>query len=140
MDLAGLGSFFVAFPLLAPYCLASLPSSVFYCFSLLALHPVATAFALRRAVSLLASSPSSLEASSLLLIARLCSFPAHSLQALKEELSARQDSLNSLQHQHREQEEKCRKLQRRLEQLEEEGKASSSQQQHLQSLVEALRR
>ncbi|XP_075022355.1 centrosome-associated protein CEP250-like isoform X3 [Calonectris borealis] len=60
-------------------------------------------------------------------------------QALKEELSARQDSINFLQHQHRQQEEKCRKLQQRLEHLEEECKTSSSQRQHLQSLAEALR-
>jgi len=62
------------------------------------------------------------------------------LQALKEELSARRDAIDFLMHQHREQEEKCRKLQQRLEQLEEECKTSSSHQQHLQSLVEALRR
>ncbi|XP_076208528.1 centrosome-associated protein CEP250-like [Aptenodytes patagonicus] len=80
-----------------------------------------------------------LEPSSLLLIACLCSFPAHSLRALKEELSARQDSINFLQHQHRQQEEQCRKLQQRLEQLEEECKTSSSHRQHLHSLVEALR-
>ncbi|KAM6113112.1 LOW QUALITY PROTEIN: centrosome-associated protein CEP250-like, partial [Pterocles gutturalis] len=61
------------------------------------------------------------------------------LLALKEELSARQDSIDFLQQQHREQEEKCRKLQQRLEQLEEECKTSSSHRQHLQSLVEALR-
>ncbi|NWR76319.1 CP250 protein, partial [Centropus unirufus] len=60
-------------------------------------------------------------------------------QALKEELSARQDSINSLQHQHRQQEEKCRKLQQRVEQLEEECRTSCSHQQHLRSLVEALR-
>uniref|UniRef100_A0A8C0BLM1 Rootletin-like coiled-coil domain-containing protein n=1 Tax=Buteo japonicus TaxID=224669 RepID=A0A8C0BLM1_9AVES len=90
-------------------------------------------------VSLLASSSSYLVPSSLLLIACLCSFPAHSLQALKEELSARQDSISFLLHQHRQQEEKCRNLQQRLEQLEEECKTSSSHQQHLQSLVEALR-
>ncbi|NXR02763.1 CP250 protein, partial [Sagittarius serpentarius] len=60
-------------------------------------------------------------------------------QALKEELSARQDSINFLLHQHRDEEEKCRKLQQRLEQLEEECKTSSSHRQHLQSLVEALR-
>ncbi|XP_008945178.1 PREDICTED: centrosome-associated protein CEP250, partial [Merops nubicus] len=60
-------------------------------------------------------------------------------QALKEELSARQDSVNILLHQHRQQEEKCRKLQQRLDQLEEECKTSSSHRQHLQSLVEALR-
>ncbi|KAM6054218.1 LOW QUALITY PROTEIN: uncharacterized protein VSU04_011452 [Chlamydotis macqueenii] len=58
--------------------------------------------------------------------------------ALKEELSARQDSINFLQQQRREEEEKCRKLQQRLEQLEEECKMASSHQQHLQSLVEAL--
>ncbi|POI34336.1 hypothetical protein CIB84_001913 [Bambusicola thoracicus] len=60
-------------------------------------------------------------------------------QALKEELSTRQDSINFLQHQHRQQEEKCKKLQQRLEQLEEENKMSSSHQQHLQSLVLALK-
>ncbi|XP_010582393.1 PREDICTED: centrosome-associated protein CEP250, partial [Haliaeetus leucocephalus] len=60
-------------------------------------------------------------------------------QALKEELSARQDSISFLLHQHRQQEEKCRNLQQRLEQLEEECKSSSSHRQHLQSLVEALR-
>ncbi|XP_042656756.1 centrosome-associated protein CEP250 isoform X3 [Tyto alba] len=60
-------------------------------------------------------------------------------QALKEELSARQDSISSLLHQHRQQEEKCRKLQQRLEELEEECKTSCSHQQHLQSLVEALK-
>ncbi|XP_040978419.1 centrosome-associated protein CEP250-like [Aquila chrysaetos chrysaetos] len=60
-------------------------------------------------------------------------------QALKEELSARQDSISFLLHQHRQQEEKCRNLQQRLEQLEEECKTSSSHRQHLQSLVEALR-
>uniref|UniRef100_A0A8D0FIH9 Rootletin-like coiled-coil domain-containing protein n=1 Tax=Strix occidentalis caurina TaxID=311401 RepID=A0A8D0FIH9_STROC len=42
-------------------------------------------------------------------------FPAHSLQALKEELSARQDSISFLLHQHRQQEEKCRKLQQSLD-------------------------
>uniref|UniRef100_A0A663DWU5 DED domain-containing protein n=1 Tax=Aquila chrysaetos chrysaetos TaxID=223781 RepID=A0A663DWU5_AQUCH len=61
-------------------------------------------------------------------------------EALKEELSARQDSISFLLHQHRQQEEKCRNLQQRLEQLEEECKTSSSHRQHLQSLVEALRR
>uniref|UniRef100_A0A8D0FCB3 Rootletin-like coiled-coil domain-containing protein n=1 Tax=Strix occidentalis caurina TaxID=311401 RepID=A0A8D0FCB3_STROC len=66
-------------------------------------------------------------------------FPAHSLQALKEELSARQDSISFLLHQHRQQEEKCRKLQQSLEQLEQECQTASSHQQHLQSLVEALR-
>uniref|UniRef100_A0A672TXS9 Rootletin-like coiled-coil domain-containing protein n=2 Tax=Strigops habroptila TaxID=2489341 RepID=A0A672TXS9_STRHB len=60
-------------------------------------------------------------------------------QALKEELSARQDAINDLLHQHRQQEGKCRRLQQRLEQLEEEHKTSSSHQQHLQSQVEALR-
>ncbi|KAK2520580.1 hypothetical protein Q9233_011216, partial [Columba guinea] len=61
-------------------------------------------------------------------------------RALHEELSARQDSIDSLLQQHRQQEEKCRKLQQRLEQLQEECATSSSQRQHLQSLVEALRR
>ncbi|XP_074701696.1 centrosome-associated protein CEP250-like isoform X2 [Strix aluco] len=61
-------------------------------------------------------------------------------QALKEELSARQDSISFLLHQHRQQEEKCRKLQQSLEQLEQECQMASSHQQHLQSLVEALRR
>ncbi|XP_074745900.1 centrosome-associated protein CEP250-like isoform X2 [Strix uralensis] len=60
-------------------------------------------------------------------------------QALKEELSARQDSISFLLHQHRHQEEKCRKLQQSLEQLEQECQTASSHQQHLQSLVEALR-
>ena len=45
--LASLASFFLAFPLLVPYCLASLPSCVFSCFSLLDLHPLITAFAFR---------------------------------------------------------------------------------------------
>ncbi|XP_074712162.1 uncharacterized protein LOC141937834 [Strix uralensis] len=61
-------------------------------------------------------------------------------QALEEELSARQDSVSFLLHQHRQQEEKCRKLQQSLEQLEQECQTASSHQQHLQSLVEALRR
>ncbi|XP_074742528.1 centrosome-associated protein CEP250-like [Strix uralensis] len=60
-------------------------------------------------------------------------------QALKEELSARQDSISFLLHQHRQQEEKCRKLQQSLEQLDQECQMASSHQQHLQSLVEALR-
>ncbi|XP_065706018.2 centrosome-associated protein CEP250-like isoform X2 [Patagioenas fasciata] len=60
-------------------------------------------------------------------------------EALQEELSARQDSIDSLLQQHRQQEEKCRTLQQRLEQLQEECATSSSQRQHLQSLVEALR-
>ncbi|NXL89550.1 CP250 protein, partial [Alectura lathami] len=60
-------------------------------------------------------------------------------QALKEELSARQDSINLLQDQHRQQEEKCKRLQQRLEQLEEESKVSTSHQQHLKSLVQALK-
>ncbi|XP_074698827.1 centrosome-associated protein CEP250 isoform X3 [Strix aluco] len=60
-------------------------------------------------------------------------------QALKEELSARQDSISFLLHQHRQQEEKCQKLQQSLEQLEQECQTASSHQQHLQSLVEALR-
>ncbi|CAN0231564.1 unnamed protein product [Bubo scandiacus] len=46
--------------------------------------------------------------------------------ALKEELSARQDSLSLLLHQHRQQEEKCRKLQQSLEQLEQECQTASS--------------
>ncbi|XP_074701697.1 centrosome-associated protein CEP250-like isoform X3 [Strix aluco] len=72
----------------------------------------------------------------------LISTPHHNfcLQALKEELSARQDSISFLLHQHRQQEEKCRKLQQSLEQLEQECQMASSHQQHLQSLVEALRR
>ncbi|XP_074746689.1 centrosome-associated protein CEP250-like isoform X3 [Strix uralensis] len=71
----------------------------------------------------------------------LISTPHHNfcLQALKEELSARQDSISFLLHQHRHQEEKCRKLQQSLEQLEQECQTASSHQQHLQSLVEALR-
>ncbi|XP_074701663.1 centrosome-associated protein CEP250-like isoform X1 [Strix aluco] len=71
----------------------------------------------------------------------LISTPHHNfcLQALKE-LSARQDSISFLLHQHRQQEEKCRKLQQSLEQLEQECQMASSHQQHLQSLVEALRR
>ncbi|XP_071671638.1 uncharacterized protein [Patagioenas fasciata] len=60
-------------------------------------------------------------------------------EALQEELSARQDSIDSLLQQHRQQEEKCRTLQQRLEQLQEECATSSRQRQHLQSLVEALR-
>ncbi|XP_023795758.1 LOW QUALITY PROTEIN: centrosome-associated protein CEP250 [Cyanistes caeruleus] len=60
-------------------------------------------------------------------------------QALREELSARQDSNNILLQQQRHQEEKCREVQQRLEQLEEKCKKSSSHQQHLQSLVETLR-
>ncbi|XP_071671637.1 centrosome-associated protein CEP250-like [Patagioenas fasciata] len=60
-------------------------------------------------------------------------------EALQEELSARQDSIDSLLQQHRQQEEKCRTLQQRLEQLQEECATSSSQRQHLQSLVQALR-
>ncbi|NXD15910.1 CP250 protein, partial [Nothocercus nigrocapillus] len=60
-------------------------------------------------------------------------------QALKDELSAKQNSISFLQHQHRQQEEECKKLQQRLEQLEEECKLSSSQRKHLQSLVEGLR-
>lgn len=91
-------------------------------------------------MSCLSASLICLEPSSLFLIACLCSFPAHPLQALKEELSARQDAINDLLHQHREQEGKCRRLQQRIEQLEEEYKTSSSHQQHLQSLVEALKR
>ncbi|XP_014741683.1 PREDICTED: centrosome-associated protein CEP250 [Sturnus vulgaris] len=59
--------------------------------------------------------------------------------ALREELSARQDSNNFLLQQQRHQEEKCREVQQRLEQLEEKCKKSSSHQQHLQSLVETLR-
>ncbi|XP_074686021.1 centrosome-associated protein CEP250-like isoform X1 [Strix aluco] len=60
-------------------------------------------------------------------------------QAPKEELSARQDSISFLLHQHRQQEEKRWKLQQSLEQLEQECQTASSHQQHLQSLVEALR-
>ncbi|XP_033375068.1 centrosome-associated protein CEP250 [Parus major] len=60
-------------------------------------------------------------------------------QALREELSARQDSNNILLQQQRHQEDKCREVQQRLEQLEEKCKKSSSHQQHLQSLVETLR-
>ncbi|OXB52992.1 hypothetical protein ASZ78_005972, partial [Callipepla squamata] len=60
-------------------------------------------------------------------------------QALKEELSARQDSISLLQLQHRQQEEKCKKLQQRLEQLEEENKMSSRHQQHLKCLVQAFK-
>ncbi|RMB95561.1 hypothetical protein DUI87_27671 [Hirundo rustica rustica] len=60
-------------------------------------------------------------------------------EALREELSARQDSNNFLLQQQRHQEEKCREVQQRLEQLEETCKKSSSHQQHLQSLVETLR-
>ncbi|XP_066186562.1 centrosome-associated protein CEP250 isoform X2 [Sylvia atricapilla] len=59
--------------------------------------------------------------------------------ALREELSARQDSNNFLLQQQRHQEEKCREVQQRLEQLEEACKKSSSHQRHLQSLVETLR-
>lgn len=40
--LASLAIFFLAFPLLVLYCLASLASSVFYCFSLLDLHSLIT--------------------------------------------------------------------------------------------------
>ncbi|KAM6288821.1 LOW QUALITY PROTEIN: uncharacterized protein AAHN32_013785 [Aegotheles albertisi] len=61
------------------------------------------------------------------------------LVAARESLEESQDSISVLQHQHREQEEKCGKLQQRLEQLEEECSMSSSHQQHLQCLVEALR-
>ncbi|XP_061865406.1 centrosome-associated protein CEP250 [Colius striatus] len=60
-------------------------------------------------------------------------------QALKEELSAQQGSINGLLQQHRQQEEKSRKLQQKLEQLEEECKMSSNHCQHLQSLVETLK-
>ncbi|XP_039567222.1 centrosome-associated protein CEP250 [Passer montanus] len=60
-------------------------------------------------------------------------------RALREELSARQDSNKFLLQQQRHQEEKCREVQQRLEQLEEKCKKSSSHQQHLQSLVETLR-
>ncbi|XP_041346436.1 LOW QUALITY PROTEIN: centrosome-associated protein CEP250 [Pyrgilauda ruficollis] len=60
-------------------------------------------------------------------------------RALREELSARQDSNKFLLQQQRHQEEKCREVQQRLEQLEEKCKESSSHQQHLQSLVEILR-
>ncbi|XP_038015131.1 centrosome-associated protein CEP250 isoform X2 [Motacilla alba alba] len=60
-------------------------------------------------------------------------------QALREELSARQDSNKFLLQQQRHQEEKCREVLQRLEQLEEKCKKSSSHQQHLQSLVETLR-
>ncbi|XP_062361087.1 centrosome-associated protein CEP250 [Cinclus cinclus] len=60
-------------------------------------------------------------------------------RALREELSAKQDSNNLLLQQQRHQEEKCREVQQRLEQLEEKCKKSSSHQQHLQSLVETLR-
>ncbi|XP_053814669.1 centrosome-associated protein CEP250 [Vidua chalybeata] len=60
-------------------------------------------------------------------------------RALREELSARQDSNKFLLQQQRYQEEKCREVQQRLEQLEEKCKKSSSHQQHLQSLVETLR-
>lgn len=74
------------------HCLTGLPSSVFFCFCLLDAHPLSTAFAFRRAVSLLAASPSSLEPTSLLLIACLCFFPARSLQAPRGELLASQDS------------------------------------------------
>ncbi|KFW74285.1 Centrosome-associated protein CEP250, partial [Manacus vitellinus] len=61
-------------------------------------------------------------------------------QALREELSAREDSNNFLLQQQRQQEEKCREVQQKLEKLEEKCKRSSSHQQHLQSLVEELRR
>ncbi|XP_057241305.1 centrosome-associated protein CEP250 [Malurus melanocephalus] len=60
-------------------------------------------------------------------------------RALREELSARQDSNNFLLQHQRHQEEKCREVQQRLEQLEEKCKKSSSHQQHLQSLVKTLR-
>ncbi|XP_016158603.1 PREDICTED: centrosome-associated protein CEP250 [Ficedula albicollis] len=60
-------------------------------------------------------------------------------RALREELSAVQDSNNFLLQQQRHQEETCREVQQRLEQLEEKCKKSSSHQQHLQSLVETLR-
>ncbi|OWK50835.1 Centrosome-associated protein CEP250 [Lonchura striata] len=60
-------------------------------------------------------------------------------RALREELSARQDSNKFLLQQQRHQEEKCREVQQRLEQLEDKCKKSSSHQQHLQSLVEMLR-
>nr|XP_041576234.1 centrosome-associated protein CEP250 isoform X4 [Taeniopygia guttata] len=60
-------------------------------------------------------------------------------EALREELSARQDSNKFLLQQQRHQEEKCREVQQRLEQLEDKCKKSSSHQQHLQSLVETLR-
>ncbi|KAF2974225.1 hypothetical protein EK904_008616, partial [Melospiza melodia maxima] len=60
-------------------------------------------------------------------------------RALREELSARQDSNKFLLQQQRHQEEKCREVQQRLEQLEEKCRKSSSHQQHLQSLVETLR-
>uniref|UniRef100_H0YZF7 Centrosomal protein 250 n=1 Tax=Taeniopygia guttata TaxID=59729 RepID=H0YZF7_TAEGU len=60
-------------------------------------------------------------------------------RALREELSARQDSNKFLLQQQRHQEEKCREVQQRLEQLEDKCKKSSSHQQHLQSLVETLR-
>ncbi|XP_056363140.1 centrosome-associated protein CEP250-like [Oenanthe melanoleuca] len=60
-------------------------------------------------------------------------------RALREELSAVQNSNNFLLQQQRHQEEKCREVQQRLEQLEEKCKKSSSHQQHLQSLAETLR-
>uniref|UniRef100_A0A8B9CSA4 Centrosomal protein 250 n=1 Tax=Anser brachyrhynchus TaxID=132585 RepID=A0A8B9CSA4_9AVES len=118
----------------------NLTSSVFHCFSLLISSPSSQLLPSDElSLCLLVLKLLYLKPSSLLTIACLCYFPPYSLQALKEELSARQDSINSLQHQHRQQEEKCKKLQQRLEQLEEESKMSSSQQQHLQSLVESLK-
>lgn len=136
-----LPSFLLPTLLLLLCCLASLTSSVFHCFSLLISSPSSQLLPSGEpSLCLLVLKLLYLKPSSLLIIACLCYFPPYSLQALKEELSARQDSINSLQHQHRQQEEKCKKLQQRLEQLEEESKMSSSQQQHLQSLVESLKR
>uniref|UniRef100_A0A8C9UEH3 Rootletin-like coiled-coil domain-containing protein n=1 Tax=Serinus canaria TaxID=9135 RepID=A0A8C9UEH3_SERCA len=68
-----------------------------------------------------------------------CSFvllPCLFLQALREELSARQDSNKLLLQQQRHQEEKCREVQQRLEQLEE--KLSPSPPKSREELQEQL--
>uniref|UniRef100_A0A8D2P4M1 Centrosomal protein 250 n=1 Tax=Zosterops lateralis melanops TaxID=1220523 RepID=A0A8D2P4M1_ZOSLA len=112
--------------------------TVFYCFSLLDAHPLSTAFVFRGAVS----ASCFFQLSGATFPAPYCSFvhlPCPFLQALREELSARQESNNFLLQQQRHQEEKCREVQQRLEELEETCKKSSSHQQHLQSLVETLR-
>ncbi|XP_030359314.1 centrosome-associated protein CEP250-like [Strigops habroptila] len=60
------------------------------------------------------------------------------LQALREEIYAKDTTINILQHKLRQQEEECRRLQQRLEQLEKECKPASPQQR-LQALRDALR-
>uniref|UniRef100_A0A803VI00 Centrosomal protein 250 n=1 Tax=Ficedula albicollis TaxID=59894 RepID=A0A803VI00_FICAL len=109
---------FLTFILMLLHCFVGLPSSVCYCVSVPDAHPLSTAFAFRGAVS----STCFFQLSGATFPAPYCSsvlLPCLFLQALREELSAVQDSNNFLLQQQRHQEETCREVQQRLEQLEE---------------------